>query len=101
MIQNRIPKVKDLCQALGFGVSIERPEQDLKDSTQNWRKQYITSDGTFGKDLKEWRSAKTQNDLLAMSRDYLEIGGWGMSHWPSSGNESPRDIPEYPRDQQK
>ena len=99
--QNQIPKVKHLCQALGFGGPHDKSEHDLKDSTQSWRKQYVTSDGTRGKDLKEWRSPKTQNDLLCMTRDFLESGGYGVQHWPTKGIASPRQILEFPIDQQK
>ncbi len=97
--QNQIPRVKDLCQALGFGNTYDRTEQVLKDSTQSWRKHYKTSEGIPGKDLTEWRTAKMQEDLWRMSKDYLDGGGYGMIHWPSQGKASPRSVPEYPRDE--
>lgn len=97
--QNQIPRVKDLCQALGFGNTYDRTEQDLKDSTQIWRKQYKTTEGVPGKSLTEWRTIKTQEDLWFMSKDYLDIGGYGRYHWPSKGKASPKSVLEYPRDE--
>jgi len=99
--QNRVPLVRDLCQALGFGDGYERAEHDLKDYTQRWRKQYTTDDGTRGKDLTDWKSAKVQNGLLRMTKDFLEIGGYAVSHWPSREEGRARNVPEYPRDHQK
>ena len=91
--------MKGLCQNLEFGDAYDRPEQDLKESTQNWRKQYINPDRTRGNDLTDWRSAKTQNDLNRMAEDYLRLGGYGLGYWPSGNHRHPKRTLEYPRDE--
>lgn len=101
MPQSRLPKVKELCEALGFGSASGRPSIDLTESTQSWRKQYRTSDGVAGKDLLEWRQQMIRHALMKMALDYLELGGYGRRHWPSVRSESLRNVPEYPRDDQQ
>ena len=98
--QNLIPLVKELCQHLEFGDAYDRPEQDLKVATQCWRKQYINYDGTRGKDLTDWRSAKTQSDLNGMARDFLRMGGYDLAYWSSKDHQDSNRILEYPRDEQ-
>ncbi len=93
--------MKDLCRALGFGDLQERSEQDLKDSTRSWRKIYRTADGIPGKDLTDWSSVKTQDALRCMSIDYLNRGAYGTVYWPSRDNASPRNVFEYPKDEEK
>jgi len=91
--QSQVPKVKDLCDSLGFKASSDRPHNSLTDSTHLWRRQYTTSDGTPGNQLLDWKSSKVQGDLRRMARDYLEVGGYGFRHWP------PQSDLEYPEDQ--
>ena len=99
--QNQIPKVKTLCEELGFGHSYDRLESSLKESTQLWRKQFKTKDGIPGMDLTNWRSVQVQNDLTHMTKEYLSKGGYGFKYWPPKGDLSPNRIPEYPKDQHR
>lgn len=92
--QNQIPIAKDLCEKLGFVSLSER--HALLDSTHQWRRTYECVDGTIGKDLVDWKSAKTQEYLKNMTRDYLERGGNGTKFWPRTGRRGP--LPEYPED---
>ena len=82
---------------MGFGHSYDRPESFLKESTQSWRKQYKTREGTLGRNLVEWRQQKTQVDLEFMTIDYLEIGEYGLKHWPANTI----GILEYPKDRHR
>ena len=99
--QNRIPIVKELHESLGFGPAFNRSVADLKDSTHHFRKEYLTSDGTAGRDLTDWKTLKTQNELSRMTRTFLEDEHYGLKYWPSRGSASPRRIPEYPKDSEK
>ena len=99
--RNSIPRVKELCRLLDFGDACDRPEQDLKDSTQAWRKQYVANDGTRGKDLIHWRSAETQSGLRHMTKDFLHVGGNGLRYWSLDDYQYPKKNLEYPRDEQK
>lgn len=99
--QNRIPKVKDLHESLGFGPSFNRPVTDLQDSTHHFRKEYLASDGTPGRDITDWKTTKTQNELLRMTRTFLEDEHYGLKYWSSKESASPKRIPEYPKDSKK
>lgn len=65
--QSQIPNVKKLCEDL---VSSHR-ESNLKETTQSFRKRYKTKDGIPGRNLIEWRQAKTQEDLYYMAVEYM------------------------------
>jgi hypothetical protein len=95
---NRIPKVKELQENLGFGPLFNRPARDLQESTHRFRKEYLTGDGTFGKDLVDWKTAKTQNELSRMTRAFLEDEHYGVKYWPSKGGTCSRRVPQYPGD---
>jgi hypothetical protein len=95
--QNQIPTVKKICEDLGFGDPLDKPESYLKESTQSWRKQYKTREGTLGRSLIEWRQPRTQIDLKSMTIDYLEKGGYGVKHWPANT----LGILEYPKDRHR
>lgn len=94
--QSSIPHVTELRRALGFGHS---SDNRLKDATRDWREQYVFSDGRHGKEITEWRPPKAQDDLERMSKDFLEVEGYGL--WPDNGSAAPRLVPEYPRDEYK
>ena len=94
--QNQIPIVKELCENLGFESLSDR--QALLDSTHQWRRTYRCDDGTLGKDLVDWKSAKTQENIMIMTREYLDRAGNGTKFWPGKGRPRPRMIPEYPED---
>ena len=96
----QIPPVKKICHDLGFGIYVDRPDHQLKEASQTWRRQYVTDLGVPGKDLREWRDLKTQIDLTAMVDAFLEKGGYGEKLWPSRNSPS-RRIPEYPRDRKR
>lgn len=98
--QSRIPKVKELYESLGFGSAFKRPTADLAESTHSWRKEYITHDSIPGRDLRDWKSLSTRNDLEQMAAEFVKDGR-GEKHWPLKGCESPRLIPEYPLDKYK
>jgi len=96
--QVRIPPISGIFKALGFRHGSERA---LKDSTHSYRKIYIASDGTCGRDLFNWKLDKVQNGLLRMTMDFLDRGGYGVKFWPlKEGTDTPH-ILEYPTDQQK
>ena len=94
--QDSIPGVKELLKLLGYDNSPGRPLQALKQSTKEWRKQYVVPhNGVFGKDLTVWRDPQTQNDLARMAKDYLDQ--YGKKLWPSKGNDGHRPGLEYPK----
>ena len=99
--QKDIPKVKELCDSLGFRAASSRPHNLLTDSTHVWRRQYITKDGVQGKDLREWKLPKVRAGLEEMATAFLDDGHYGERHWPAMGYPSPRDVPEYPKDRSK
>ena len=82
LAQKDIPRVKELCDLLGFGTPLAGPHHILTDSTHSWRRRYLTDSGIPGKDLKEWKSPQTQTDLEQMARKFLEDGGYGQRLWP-------------------
>ena len=96
--QKDILKVKELCDILGFRAASSRPHNLLTDSTHVWRRQYLTKDGIRGKDLREWKSLRVRTALYDMAAAFLEEGDYGERFWPAEGYQSPRDVPEHPKD---
>ena len=96
--QNKIPKVKEICEALDFGPTSDRPNADLTDSTQIWRKGYTTSRGLPGRSLIDWRNADVRQGLRLMAQDFLEHGDYGRRKWPSVRRDDCARWPIYPRD---
>lgn len=76
--QSQIPNVKKLCEELGY----HHLQSKLKETTQNFRKQYKTKDGISGRNLIEWRQAKTQEDLYYMATKYL--ASYRQELWPNA-----------------
>ena len=95
--QSQIPKVKELCQALGFGTDRTKIQKYLI----AWRSDYRTASGVSGIYLIDWALEKDRFDLGVMAQRYLETEGHARKHWPSSGRASPRIMPEYPTDEIK
>lgn len=101
MAQNQIPRVRELEEQLGFGGTNGRSAADLKDCTHHFRREYLTSDGTPGRDLKDWRTSRTQTELLRMARTFLEDEHYGMKFWSASTNSSSKRGLEFPKDSDK
>ena len=83
ILQKDIPKVKEICDSLGFQAGSSRPHFQLADVTHEWRRRYRTEDGTPGTELKEWRNLKTQDGLDSMAEEFLERRGEQL--WPVAG----------------
>ena len=92
---SRIPRVRELCRALGFeGSSIQSQKIFIR-----WRKNYRTASGVSGMDITDWASATERYNLGVMAQHYLQTGGHAQQYWPSHGRASPRAGPEYPKDE--
>lgn len=93
ILQKDIPRVKQLCESLGFRSGSDRPHFQLTDLTQQWRRQYRTKHGTLGSELKEWRNPKVQDDFESMTKDFLDNRGPQL--WPAGSGflEYPYDKP--------
>ena len=90
---NQIPKVRDLCQALGFGA----PSHSFLRSLIIWRRNHKTAFGKSGMDITDWTSATERHTLGLMVQHYLETDGHGDRKWPSDG--MPRTRLKYPNDE--
>ena len=101
MAQNQIPKVRELQEQLGFDGTNGRSPADLGGPTHHFRREYLTSDGTPGRDLKDWKSSRTQAELLRMARTFLEDEHYGIKFWSASANSSSKRVLEYPKDSDK
>lgn len=98
-LQTEIPGGRDLYKLLGRNASEE--ESILASSIHEWRKTYVSSDGTLGKHLLFWSSPKAQEDLRSMAQSYLEFGGNASRYWPPGArSEAEGSMPKYPRDQE-
>ena len=99
--QKEVPKIRDLCESLGFRTSSDRPQHQLTDSTHVWRRKWRTEGNVAGKDLKTWKAPEVQAQLLRMTLAYLEGGGHGPKLWPTRGSSSPALAPEYTKDKDR
>ena len=91
-----IPKVKVLCQDLGF---IDTDSQiKFRASVTNWRKGYRTASGIKGTALLGWDSEDERYDLGIMAQQFLESGSNAQDFWPSDGRSSAQVSPRYPND---
>ena len=93
MLQKDIPKVKGLLDLLGFRPGSDRPYSMLTDKTHPWRREHINADGTFGRDLKEWKSDKVQEHLKCMTLKFLEHEDTGEQLWPIGNSQ--KGLLEY------
>ena len=101
LAQNQIPQIRELQEKLGFGGRDGRSPADLRDATHHFRKEYLASEGTPGRDLKDWKTLQTQTELLRMARTFLEDEHYGMKFWSASPNSSSKQGLEYPKDSDK
>ena len=101
MAQNQIPKIRELQEQLGFDGTAGRSPADLRDSTHHFRREYLTSDGTPGKELKNWKTPRTQAELLRMARTFLEDEHYGMKFWAANAKLPSNRGLEYPKDSDK
>ena len=101
LAQNQIPQIRELQEKLGFDGRDGRAPADLRDATHHFRKEYLTGDGTPGRDLKDWKTPRTQAELLRMARTFLADEHYGMKFWPASTNSSSKRGLEYPKDSDK
>lgn len=95
VLQSQIPRVKELCHALGFGASRLKFQKSLI----CWRKNYRTDSGSSGMDVGNWGRDSDRHDLGVMAQRYLETGGHARKHWPSNEQASARGRLVYPRDE--
>ena len=101
LTQSQIPQIRELQDKLGFDSTDGRSPADLRDATHHFRKEYLTSDGTPGRDLKDWKTSRTQAELLRMARTFLEDERYGVKFWSASANSSSKRGLEYPKDSDK
>ena len=100
--QVNIPTIAVLCKQLGYSGSGEndktsgQTESRLRDTTQGWRKDYVTSDGRKGTALRDWKSEKGRADIEMMTSDYLK-SGHGERFWPSGGESQDNTKLRYPQ----
>lgn len=91
----RVPMVKDLCEALGFGAS----SLPFQKSLNHWRKNYRTASGKSGMNITNWALETDRYELGVMAQHYLQTGDHARKNWPPSEEASPRVKPEYPKDE--
>lgn len=93
ILQKDIPRVKELCDSLGFRMGSDRPHFQLVDHTHKWRREFVTDDGIPGTELKEWRNPKHQDGLECMTEAFLESRGEAL--WPEMSGflEYPSEKP--------
>ena len=101
LAQNQIPQIRELQDKLGFDGTDGRSPADLIDATHRFRKEYLTSDGRPGRDLKDWKTPRTQAELLRMARTFLNDEHYGRKFWSASANSSSKRGLEYPKDSDK
>ena len=101
LAQSQIPQIRELQEKLGFDGSDGRTPAELRDATHHFRKEYLTSDGTPGRELKDWKSSRTQAELLRMAWTFLADELYGMKFWPASTNSSSKRGLDYPKDGEK
>lgn len=79
----KVPLVRELCEELGFGegAGSKKTRNIMTESTHDWRRTYITPNGTPGKDLID---PKCTYNLFDMAHAYLERG-YGEIYWPAKG----------------
>ena len=94
ILVSHIPRVKDLCHALG----LKKSARKFGDSLISWRKDQRIASGISGMDLTSWASKKDRFELGVMALHYLETGGHARKSWPSPRRESSRKNLEYPTD---
>ena len=99
--QNQIPKVRELQEQLGFDGTTGNSSADLRDATLHFRREYLTSDGTPGRELRDWKTSRTQTELSRMARIFLEDEHYGMKFWSASANSASKRGLEYPKDSDK
>ena len=93
---NRIPTLDEACE--GVSLTSDRKTHFLR-STDEWRRTYKFSDGSFGKDLVAWDRDQTQKRLSKLSSVYLERDENGKKWWPPSNQEESQPALSYPRDE--
>ncbi|MCJ1390636.1 hypothetical protein MMC18_003497 [Xylographa bjoerkii] len=87
-LQINVSKISVLCESLGYtghrqkNAVTNQSEMRLRETTQSWRKNYITKDGREGSELRDWKTDRGRADLKAMALKYLEVGN-GERFWPS------------------
>jgi hypothetical protein len=61
---SNVPPVKELLDKLGFQRALSRKVDDFIGMVRIFRKNYKTSDGTLGAELKDWNLATVQMSYL-------------------------------------
>ena len=89
LLQCSVPKISVLCERLGYSDKGDKnamtgqSELRLRETTQHWRKGYVTPDGKPGTELRDWRIKEGQLRIKLMVAEYLESGD-GERFWPSN-----------------
>jgi hypothetical protein len=103
-LQTSIPTVGALCEKLGYGKGKNEltglSKNDLTETTQVWRKKYVTPGGKPGRELKDWKSATERQELLVMVTEYLDDGN-GERFWPSNRADDTGNQLRYSIDEDK
>ncbi|KAH0541550.1 hypothetical protein FGG08_003962 [Glutinoglossum americanum] len=104
-LQTSIPTVGSLCEKLGYGKGKNEvtglSKNDLTETTQVWRKKYITPSGKLGRELKDWKSVAERHDLLVMAIKYLDDDRNGERFWPNNREDDAGKHLHYPTDEDK
>jgi hypothetical protein len=104
-LQTSIPTVGALCEKLGYGKGKNEvtglSKNDLTETTQVWRKKYVTPGGKPGRELKDWKSAAERQELLLMATRYLDEDGNGERFWPHNSEDDASKQLRYPADEEK
>lgn len=92
--QDRILRIRELYNRLGYGGRSEQPLRDLSRTMHAWRHLHTHDDAA----ITRWSRYETQRHLSLLAEDFLNTSPHGEKFWPATGRPIPHAIPEYPED---
>lgn len=95
-----LPNITELRQALDYGDLHLIRCSTFSDDVRAYRKKFITSNGTSGPDLYDWRDPEHQAGLKEMTRAYLDRDKNGLLFWPDDPSAANFNKLQYSEDRQ-
>jgi hypothetical protein len=95
---SNVPPINDLCDKLGFQHASFGIVDDFTDRLHMFRKNYKTSGGTPGAELKDWNLAAIQHELSTMALKFLDEAGNGNRFWSETRTWKKDGDFNYPND---
>jgi hypothetical protein len=81
---SKIPRVRELCESLGFGKATVTEEQVFIDATDKWRRSYIHGGRQIGADFLAWKKPDVQEILDQMARQFILQDNNGAKFWSTT-----------------